>query len=69
MNLALATTTHTGGGAPSTPFSIPIPLNTNLLCRPWFAQAVVFGDVTSDGVLDLDPAFSSAATGQVGAQD
>ena len=57
-----------GPGVPSTPATIPIPLNADLLCIDWHAQAIVFGDVTTDGVFDLDPMFTNAAEGLVGSQ-
>ena len=60
----LGTTTVDWGGG--TPGSIAVPLNTGFVCLPWYAQAIVFGDVTGDGVNDLDPMFSSASTGIVG---
>ena len=45
---------------------IDIPLNTSFVCLPWYAQAIVFGNITTDGVVDLDPMFSNGATGIVG---
>lgn len=62
------TVPHAGGGVPSATFSAPVPLRTALLCAPWFAQAVVLGDLPGDGVTDLDLAFSTAVSGTVGAQ-
>jgi hypothetical protein len=57
-----------GPGVPSAPASTSIPLNTNFLCLPWYALAIVFGDVTTDGVADLDPMFTNGAFGIVGSQ-
>jgi hypothetical protein len=62
----LGTTTANWGAA--SPGTIDIPLNTGFLCLPWYAQAIVLGDVTTDGVVDLDPMFSNAASGIVGSQ-
>ena len=56
------------GTTTTVPATIPIPLNTSFLSMPWFAQSIVFGDVTTDGVVDLDPTFSTATSGTVGAQ-
>jgi hypothetical protein len=59
-------TTSADWGAGQTA-DIAIPLNTGFVCLPWYAQAIVFGDVTTDGgAPDLDPMFSNAATGIVG---
>jgi len=64
----LATTFAPLSGAGSTGSgSIPIPLDPLLVCLPWFAQAIVFGDVNTDGVAgDFDPMFSNAVAGIVG---
>ena len=56
----------TADWAAGTPAKCPIPCNTAFVCLPWYAQAIVFGDITTDGVVDLDPMFSNAATGIVG---
>lgn len=55
---------HGGGGSPSS-FSAPVPLACSLVALPWFAQAVVFGDLPA-GSGTLDPWFSSSAGGIVG---
>ncbi len=49
----------------TTPGTIPIPCNTTFVGMPWYAQAIVFGDVTTDGVNDLDPMFSNGITGVI----
>jgi hypothetical protein len=56
-----------GGGSMGTG-TIAIPLNTGFVCLPWYAQAIVLGDVTGDGDNEFDPMFSNAATGIVGSQ-
>ena len=58
--------TTTADWAGGTTGDIAIPLNTGFVCLPWYAQAIVLGDVTGDGVVDFDPMFSNAATGVVG---
>lgn len=55
---------HTGGGATSM-FAAPVPADFSLVGNPWFAQAVVFGDLPSGGGA-LDPWFSSAIGGMIG---
>ena len=64
--LALATVPLNGPGVPSAPRHIDVPLDSSLLCHKWSAQAIVFGDVTTDGVDDLDPMFTNGVTGDVG---
>lgn len=68
LGLAQGMIAHNGAGLPSTELSLDIPLNTDLLCMPWHAQAIVLGDIVGDGATDLDPSFSTAAEGIVGAQ-
>ena len=48
--------------------SVPIPLNTAFVCLPWYAQGICIGDISTDGVQDLDPMFTNGAMGIVGAQ-
>jgi len=57
-----------GGGGTSTSFSVTVPASCSLTSMPWFAQAIVFGDLPGGGGL-FDPWFSSAATGIVGTFD
>ena len=60
----LGTTTANWGAG--TTGDIAIPVNTSFVCLPWYAQAIVLGNVNTDGVADLDPMFSNAANGIVG---
>jgi len=55
---------HSGGGTTSM-FSAAVPNDLSLAANPWFAQAVVFGDLPSGGGI-LDPWFSSAIGGTIG---
>jgi len=55
---------HSGGGSTSM-FSAPVPNNFGLVGNPWYAQAVVFGDLPAGGS-PLDPWFSSAVGGIIG---
>ena len=55
---------HAGGGVPSN-FCTSVPALPSLVAMPWFAQAIVFGDLPA-GSGALDPWFSSAASGIVG---
>lgn len=55
------------GTSASTSSGIFIPTGVPL-CMPWYAQAIVFGDVTTDGIVDLDPMLTNGVTGLVGAQ-
>ena len=57
-------TPHAGGGSTAM-FSAPVPLNSSLVGNPWFAQAVVLGDLPA-GAGILDPWFSSASGGVIG---
>ena len=57
--------THGGGGSPSN-FSASVPPLPSLIAMPWFAQSIVFGDLPAGSGI-LDPWFSSAASGIVGA--
>jgi hypothetical protein len=54
------TTANWGAGTPGT---IAIPCNTTFVGLPWYAQAIVFGNVITDGVNDLDPMFSNGIGG------
>ena len=47
----------------TTPGTIPIPCNTTFVGMPWYAQAIVLGDIPADGVNDLDPMFSNSLYG------
>ena len=55
-----------GPGAASSPCTVPVPLRCSLLGMPWYAQAVVLGNVTGDGVDDLDPMFTNGVMGLIG---
>ena len=55
---------HTGGGSTSM-FSTPVPLDFGLVGNPWYAQAIVLGDLPV-GAGVLDPWFSSAVGGTIG---
>jgi len=57
-----------GGGGTSSSFSVTVPASCSLTSMPWFAQAIVFGDLPGVGGA-FDPWFSSAATGIVGTFD
>jgi len=54
-----------GGGGTTASFSAPVPLSCGLVASPWFAQAVVLGDLPA-GAGVLDPWFSSAVGGTIG---
>jgi hypothetical protein len=56
---------HGGGGIPSS-FSASVPPLASLIAMPWFVQSIVFGDLPAGSGI-LDPWFSSAASGIVGA--
>jgi len=66
MSLTNCVTSLNGPGAPSTPCTIPVPVNCSLLAMPWYAQALVLGNVTGDGVDDLDPMFTNGVMGLIG---
>ena len=55
---------HSGGGFTAS-FLVQVPVNCNLVGLPWFAQAVVFGDLPSSPG-SLDPHFSTAVGGIIG---
>lgn len=54
------------GAGSSGSASINIPMNLSLVCCPWYAQAIVFGDITGPNPASLDPMFSSAVAGIIG---
>jgi hypothetical protein len=43
-----------------------VPDNSSFFGLPWYAQAIVLGDLPADGHVDLDPQSSSASGGLVG---
>ena len=55
---------HDGGGS-SKSFSAAVPVNCALIGSPWFAQAMVFGNLPAGGGV-FDPWFSSAVQGVIG---
>ena len=55
---------HAGFGLPAT-FSRMVPLNCALVGSPWYAQAIVLGNLPAGAGL-FDPWFSTAAGGTIG---
>jgi len=54
------TVANWGNGTPGT---IAIPCNSSFVGMPWYAQAIVLGDIPGHGVNALEPMFSNAITG------